>query len=119
MAMEREESGNGFRHGRSLAGLAAAPGARCQPHPPEPRATGETRSSDSRGRAPMTRSRSCRVVAVLAVALLAVGCDWAQFGADAGRSGFNPGESSLGPSIVPTLVRRWAQPVGTSNLSDP
>jgi outer membrane protein assembly factor BamB len=67
----------------------------------------------------MRRALSPRVIALLAVALLAVGCDWAQFGSDAGRSGFNPGESSLGASVIPDLVRRWAQPVGYSNLGDP
>jgi hypothetical protein len=51
---------------------------------------------------------------LLAVALIAVvvlaGCDWPQFGFDAGRSNFNPSEPALTPSSVTHLASRWSTP---------
>ena len=53
-------------------------------------------------------------LAVLAVGLLASGCDWSQFGYDPGGSRFNNTESVISTANVSTLVQRFSAPTGAA-----
>ena len=53
-------------------------------------------------------------LAVLAVGLLASGCDWSQFGFDPGGSRFNNTESVISTANVSTLVQRFSAPTGAA-----
>ncbi|MGZ4704177.1 MAG: outer membrane protein assembly factor BamB family protein, partial [Acidimicrobiales bacterium] len=70
----------------------------------------------------MTRSRittTAASVIALVVALLAVtSCDWTQFRADGGRSGY-VADNALKPAAVPGLIQKWAAPTGAAVQSSP
>ena len=53
-------------------------------------------------------------LAILAVGLLASGCDWNQFGFDPGGSRFNNTESIISTANVSTLVQRFSAPTGAA-----
>lgn len=58
-------------------------------------------------------------MAVLAVGLLAGGCDWVQFGAYSGLNGDNAADTAITPSNVPTLTQRFAAADGSTGAVTP
>lgn len=58
-------------------------------------------------------------MAVLAVGLLAAGCDWVQFGAYAGLNGDNAADTAITPSNLPTLAERFAASDGSTGAVTP
>ena len=58
--------------------------------------------------------RSLSLVAVFVVALLAGGCDWAQYGFDSAHTGANPLDSGIDAGNVTSLSTRWR-----TSLRDP
>ena len=54
-------------------------------------------------------SLSGLVMATVAMVLVA-GCAWPMYGGNAGRTGLNPGESSIGIGNVATVQLRWSAP---------
>jgi outer membrane protein assembly factor BamB len=46
------------------------------------------------------------------MAVVAAGCNWSQYGGDAGHSGAAVGETILSPATVGSLRMRWSQPLG-------
>ena len=61
----------------------------------------------------MFRRLSLTVVVAM-VAVGAAGCDWVQFGFDAGGSRFNNTESAISTANVSTLVQRFSAPTGAA-----
>lgn len=54
------------------------------------------------------------VLVVVAVALLATGCDWTRFGYDLGGSRANPSDTSINNGNVSTLVNQWVGVTGAA-----
>jgi hypothetical protein len=58
-------------------------------------------------------------MAVLAVGLLAGGCDWVQFGANSGLSGDNAADTAITPSNVSTLASLFSASDGSTGAVTP
>ena len=58
------------------------------------------------------RGRVRLVVVVVALAMVLSACNWTQFRADPGHSGYQPFESKIGPANVSNLVHTWSGSIG-------